>query len=159
MKINLKNKSILTLMIATSLIAKGSEIENIENNIITDVEEKVSSKVINKKLKNKRLEKNHKEKTEELNNLYAQANFIVKPEYLEWQLFNMTFMNEKEKGDATLKNAKYYSDTMTKSGKSTVNSEKGLVGEISSNGEFKQYTETTEKSINLGINIKLQRCR
>ncbi|MCP1223577.1 autotransporter domain-containing protein [Sebaldella sp. S0638] len=63
-----------------------------------------------------------KKKNKELKDLYLQGDYIIKPEYLEWQVFFSGFYTEKEKGDNTMENAEYYTSARTQSGKLTVDS-------------------------------------
>ncbi|MCP1222942.1 autotransporter domain-containing protein [Sebaldella sp. S0638] len=58
----------------------------------------------------KQIEKILNKKNKELKDLYLQGDYIVKPEYLEWQVFFSAFYAERRKGDNTLNNADYYSD-------------------------------------------------
>ena len=58
----------------------------------------------------------------ELKDLYMQSDYIVKPEYLEWQIFFSGFYNEKNRGDNTLENALYYSEPKTADGKNKIES-------------------------------------
>ena len=55
------------------------------------------------------LEKVLNQRNRELKDLYLQSDYIVKPEYLEWQVFLNTYYTERSRGDNTLENAKYYS--------------------------------------------------
>ena len=61
------------------------------------------------------------QKNKELKDLYLQGDYIVKPEYLEWQVFFTGLYTEKTRGDNTLENARYYSVSQTYSGKKTYN--------------------------------------
>ena len=63
------------------------------------------------------LEKVLNERNKELRDLYNQSDYIVKPEYLEWQIFASASYNHKSKGDNTSKNAKYHSDPKKVNGK------------------------------------------
>jgi hypothetical protein len=77
--------------------------------LYNQVTEAVSSgKSINSSYK--QLEEILNQRNKELKDLYKQGDYIVKPEYLEWQIFFSAFYAEKRKGDNTLNNAKYYSD-------------------------------------------------
>ena len=67
------------------------------------------------------LEKVLNQRNRELKDLYLQSDYIVKPEYLEWQVFLNTYYTERRKGDNTLENAKYYSVSTTYSGKKKFN--------------------------------------
>jgi hypothetical protein len=62
------------------------------------------------KLAYKQIEEILNKKNKELKDLYLQGDYIVKPEYLEWQVFFSGFYTGRNKGDNTLNNALYYSD-------------------------------------------------
>ena len=50
------------------------------------------------------------QKNKELKDLYLQSDYVMKPEYLEWQVFFSGFYNEYNEGvDNTSKSAKYHS--------------------------------------------------
>ena len=56
------------------------------------------------------LERILKQKNKELKDLYLQGDYIVKPEYLEWQVFFTGFYDEYSEGqDNTKENASYHS--------------------------------------------------
>ncbi len=56
------------------------------------------------------IEKILKQKNKELKDLYLQGDYIVKPEYLEWQVFFTGFYEEYNEGvDNTKENAMYHS--------------------------------------------------
>ena len=50
------------------------------------------------------------QRNKELKDLYAQSDYIVKPEYLEWQIFFSGFYDERSRGDNTFESAQYHSD-------------------------------------------------
>ena len=58
-----------------------------------------------------------KKKNRELKDLYLQGDYIVKPEYLEWQIFFSGFYAHRESGDNTLANGTYHSDPSNVNGK------------------------------------------
>ena len=63
----------------------------------------INHKSVNNKSKNsnyKLLERTLNQKNKELKDLYMQGNFVVKPEYLEWQIFYNLFYNYKDRGKA-----------------------------------------------------------
>ena len=81
-------------------------------------------------------------RNKELKDLYAQSDYIVKPEFLEWQIFFSGFYTEKNGGDNTSSNAKYSSDPENGDG---------------SGGQFKPYMTPDEpKVIDLGMNIPMK---
>lgn len=51
-----------------------------------------------------------KQKNKELKDLYTQGNYVMKPEYLEWQIFISGFYHNSHKGDNTSHNAKFSSN-------------------------------------------------
>mgnify|MGYP000558896989 CR=1 FL=1 len=56
------------------------------------------------------IEKILNQKNKELKDLYLQGDYIVKPEYLEWQVFFTGFYEEYSEGqDNTKENASYHS--------------------------------------------------
>ncbi|MCP1226231.1 hypothetical protein [Sebaldella sp. S0638] len=97
----------------------------------------------------KMLESILKKRNKELKDLYLQGDYIVKPEYLEWQIFATGFYSEKSNGDNTYGNAKYRA---------------GTDGYYNENGEFvssvsgtKPYQKPQEpKVIDLGMSIPLR---
>ena len=100
------------------------------------------------------IEKILKKKNKELTDLYLQSDYIVKPEYLEWQVFFSGFYDEYNGGaDNTAENALYHSKV-----EGVFNDQ----GYFISNG-VKKYEVTgkpyqplqTAKKINLGVNIPI----
>ena len=71
----------------------------------------------------KLLESVLKQKNKELKDLYIQGDYIIKPEFLEWQIFFSGFNERIKRGDNTLENAEYYSMPKTQSGKDTISSD------------------------------------
>ena len=63
------------------------------------------------------LEKILEKRNKELKDLYLQSDYIVKPEYLEWQIFFSGFYAHRESGDNTLANGTYHSDPSNVNGK------------------------------------------
>ncbi|MCP1224273.1 autotransporter domain-containing protein [Sebaldella sp. S0638] len=61
------------------------------------------------------LERTLNQRNKELKDLYLQSDFVVKPEYLEWQIFFSGFYTEQNRGDNTLENAEFYSKPKTHS--------------------------------------------
>ena len=87
-----------------------------------------------------------------------QGNYIVKPEYLEWQIFFSGFYNEKNRGDNTAENAKYYSNPEKANGASTLDSSQtSLYGDTLINDHFKPYKPATEpKFVDLGVSLHVK---
>ena len=95
-----KNKKLLMFLalnsVSASFAATGqlsAKSERIYNSIVKNIKSEKSNEK-NYKL----LEKILKDKNKELESLYLQNDYIVKPEYLEWQIFFSGFYNEKNKG-------------------------------------------------------------
>ena len=97
------------------------------------------------------------QRNKELKDLYLQSDYIVKPEYLEWQIFFSGFYHENEENDNTAENARYHS-----------NVEYGTSGYYNENGEYivtstnksvtgKPYQPLqTAKEIDLGVSIPMK---
>ena len=104
-----KNKLLLFLALnAASSFVSAKEIgydklyDKITKNITTGKSNNDSYKLIERILV---------QRNRELKDLYAQGDYIVKPEYLEWQIFATGFYAERGNGDNTSGNARYNSKT------------------------------------------------
>ena len=75
----------------------NSMVKNIEKGTSNEENYKLIEKVLNQRNK-------------ELKDLYKQSDYIVKPEYLEWQVFFSGFYDERSRGDNTFESAEYHSD-------------------------------------------------
>ena len=73
-------------------------VKNMESGKSNDENYKLIEKILNKK-------------NTELKDLYLQSNYVLKPEYLEWQWFVTGFYTERGRGDNTSGNAQYSSKT------------------------------------------------
>jgi hypothetical protein len=72
-------------------------VKNINSNKSNDESYKLITRILNQRNK-------------ELTDLYLQSDYVIKPEYLEWQIFFSGFYNEYNEGvDNTAKSAKYNS--------------------------------------------------
>jgi hypothetical protein len=80
-------------------------------------------------------------RNKELKDLYEQSDYIVKPEYLEWQIFFSGFYDHIERGDNTKANAKYHSDPNYR--------KNGIQGKVY------QGTQVS-KEVDLGIRIPIK---
>ena len=141
-----KNKLLLFLALnAASSFVSAKEIgydkmyDKITKNITTGKSNNDSYKLIERILV---------QRNRELKDLYAQGDYIVKPEYLEWQIFATGFYAERGNGDNTSGNARYNSKTE---------------GYFDENGKYvssssgKPYKDKQEpKTIELGISIPLK---
>ncbi|MBP9479212.1 MAG: hypothetical protein KBF12_11375 [Sebaldella sp.] len=72
-------------------------VKNIDSGKTNDANYKLIENILNKRNK-------------ELKDLYAQSDYIVKPEYLEWQIFFTGFYDHERGGDNTLASGQYHSD-------------------------------------------------
>ena len=138
----MKNKKLLlsflalysmTAAYAETNVKVNSKLDKIYKNLINDkgVSEKdygFLEEVLNKRNK-------------ELKDLYEQSDYIVKPEYLEWQIFFTGFYDHTERGDNTKANAKYHSDPNY--------NESGIQGKVM------QGTQIS-KEVDLGIRIPMK---
>ena len=138
----MKNKKLLlsflalysmTAAYAETNVKVNSKLDKIYKNLISDkgVSEKdygFLEEVLNKRNK-------------ELKDLYEQSDYIVKPEYLEWQIFFTGFYDHVERGDNTKANAKYHSDPNY--------NESGIQGKVM------QGTQVS-KEVDLGIRIPMK---
>ena len=117
-----RNKKLLISFLALHAIvasygeAATAKYERMYSSIIKNIEQGKSNE------NNYRIiEQVLKKRNNELKDLYLQSDYIVKPEYLEWQVFFTGLYTEKTRGDNTLENARYYSVSQTYSGKKTYN--------------------------------------
>ena len=153
-----KNKKLLMFLalnsLATSFASTTSQPEakydKLYNNMVKNIETGKSNEG-NYKLIQDVLNK----RNQELKDLYLQGDYIVKPEYLEWQVFFSAFYEENNRGDNTLSNAKYYSNPEKANGDSTLG-KNGINGEITT-GNFKPYKpQQEEKFVDLGVSLNIK---
>ena len=110
-----KGKKLLVLFLALNAVmaayAKGekapvsSRYDRMYNDIVRNIEQGKPNE------KNYQLiERILKQRNKELKDLHIQGDYIVKPEYLEWQVFFTGYYDEHGKGvDNSEENAKYHS--------------------------------------------------
>ena len=155
-----KNKKLLMSFLAVNAVissytgaapAASIKYDKMYDNMVKNIE-KGKSNEENYKL----IERVLNQRNKELKDLYAQSDYIVKPEYLEWQIFFSGFYTERNNGDNTSENAKYHS-----------NPSYNNVGYYDTQGNFvitahgsgtngKEYKPLQEpKDIDLGVNIPL----
>ena len=95
MKTNKKMLAFLALNALTAVSGEAAEtktdrlFKNITKNIQNGKSNSTNYKLIESILR---------EKNRDLNNLYLQSDYIVKPEYLEWQVFVSGIYNHKDRG-------------------------------------------------------------
>ena len=122
-----RNKKLLTVLALNSLAVAVGSAQSAANQVKYD-------QLYNKMIKNAEMGKSNKstydllesilnKRNKELKDLYLQGDYIIKPEYLEWQVFFSGFYSEKERGDNTLDNAKYYAFPETAGNLNTINEE------------------------------------
>ena len=124
--------------------------------------EKIYTKIVKNLEQGKSNEKNYqiierilKSKNKELQDLYLQSDYIIKPEYLEWQVFFTGFYDEYNEGvDNSKENEKYHSKVTgyhDNNGNYVVTS--GKIGGL----EGKPYKSLQQpKEINLGVSIPIK---
>ena len=96
-------------------------------------------------------------RNQELKDLYLQGDYVVKPEYLEWQVFFSAFYEENNRGDNTLASAKYYSDPEKANGDSTLANGQNIYSDEATNGHFKPYRQKEEeKFVDLGVSLNIK---
>ena len=157
-----KNKKLLVSFAAMNALlpayvnagqsASGIKYDRLYNNMVKNIKAGKSNNN-NYKLIEKVLNKRNKE----LKDLYLQSDYIVKPEYLEWQIFFSGFYHENENNDNTSENARYHSKV-----------EYGTSGYYNADGEYvvtgieqsvigKPYQPLqTGKEIDLGVSIPIK---
>jgi hypothetical protein len=158
-----KNKRLLMSFLALNVMfsanantassLKPTKTDRLYNNMIKNIQTGKTNKD-NYKL----IENILKKKNKELKDYYLQGDYIVKPEYLEWQIFFSGYYDEYNKGvDNTGENAKYHS-----------NPEHGTNGYYDANGVYvatgratgligKPYLPPQEgKEIRMGVSITLR---
>ena len=116
----MNKRKLLTFLLAVNsfgLYAANDNIssgkyEKLYDSMVKNLEQGKSNEE-NYSVLDKALEKRNKE----LKDLYNQSDYIVKPEYLEWQVFFSANYSHKRSGDNTLSNGKYHSDPNEINGK------------------------------------------
>ena len=109
-----KNKKLLVSFLALNAIlssyTSGSQsqtpkYDRMYNSVVRNIEKGNSNEKTYQTI-----ERILKQKNKELKDLYLQGDYIVKPEYLEWQVFFTGFYDEYSEGrDNTKENAQYHS--------------------------------------------------
>jgi hypothetical protein len=127
----MKNKDKLMIFLALNavapLVSAESKYDKLYNKMTKNIKEDKSNedsyKLINRVLN---------QRNKELKDLYAQNDYIVKPEYLEWQIFFSGLYSNTERGDNTLSNAEYYAMPKKITGVNTI--EENLYNSILNSG-------------------------
>ena len=153
-----KNKKLLMYFLALNIIlssyitaATSSKYDRMYNQMVKNIEKGESNKS-SYELISKLLNKRNKE----LKDLYLQSDYIVKPEYLEWQVFFSGFYEEYGKGvDNSAENARYHTKV-----NGYYDSEGNFVttsGTMGGGLAGRPYQALQQaKDINLGVNIPLK---
>ena len=155
-----RNKKLLVSFLALNAILSahvlGSEAhvlpryERMYNSIVKNIEKGSSNQKTYETI-----ERILNQKNKELKDLYLQSDYIVKPEYLEWQVFFTGFYEEYSEGtDNTKENARYHSK---------------ITGYYDANGDFistgasingmmgKPYQALQQpKEIDLGVTVQVR---
>ena len=153
-----KKKLLISFMALNAVLTSGIEASG---NAGTGKYDRMYNNAVKNLEQNKSNNKNYqiiervlKEKNKELKDLYVQSDYIVKPEYLEWQVFFSAGYEEYGKGvDNSSDNARYNSKVSgyyDADGNYMVTS--GSKGGVS--GKPYQPLQTP-KEINLGVNIPI----
>jgi hypothetical protein len=101
--------------IAGAAVSADSYLENKYSKVYNKMTENYKKGRSNKE-NYKLLESILKKRNKELNELYIQNDYVVKPEYLEWQLFFSGFYNNETKGkekEKTVISAPHFVNTLT----------------------------------------------
>ena len=96
----LKNKKLLMFLALNSLVGTVASSSNNEFEKYENMYDKMTKKIeknISNRNNYKLLEKILNQRNKELKDLYLQSDYIVKPEYLEWQIFFSGFYSEKDR--------------------------------------------------------------
>ncbi|MCP1224249.1 transporter [Sebaldella sp. S0638] len=110
-----KNRKLLWLFLVFNAIAKFGSAGS--DNLMSGKYERIYNSIVKNTKTEKSNKKNYqiiedvlKQKNKELKDLYIQGDYIIKPEYLEWQVFLSGFYEEHGKGvDNSSANARYHS--------------------------------------------------
>ena len=155
-----RDKKLLLSFLALNTVLSGYAVsagktvalnsDRLYNNMIKNLEQGKTNEE-NYKL----IEKVLNQRNKELKDLYLQSDYIVKPEYLEWQIFASAFYEEHGKGvDNTKENAKYRSQVSgyyDDSGNFVTTS--GSINGV----DGKPYQPPQQpKNINLGVSIPMK---
>ena len=151
-----KNKRLLIIFLTFALYTEASttimpRYNRLYNNMVENIEKSKSNEQ-NYRLIEQTLNKINKE----LKDLYLQNDYVIKPEFLEWQIFFNGFYEEYGKGiDNSKENARYHSKvTGYYDTNGTYVTTSGIMGGLSG----KPYQALQQpKEINLGINIPLKK--
>lgn len=127
----MKNKNKLLLLLAFNAIAPlvnaESKYDKVYDKMVKNLTEGKSNESSYNLLTKVLVQRN-----KELKDLYTQSDYIIKPEYLEWQVFFNGLYSNVKRGDNTLKNAEYYSIPKTSMGVNTI--EENLYNSIINSG-------------------------
>ncbi|ACZ10544.1 Uncharacterized protein with a C-terminal OMP (outer membrane protein) domain [Sebaldella termitidis] len=154
-----RNKKLLVSFLALNAIltsyaqaetVQSARYERMYNGIVKNLEKGSSNEKTYQTI-----EKILNQKNKELKDLYLQGDYIVKPEYLEWQVFFTGFYEEYNEGvDNSKENAKYHSKVTgyyDDNGNYVVTS--GMIGGL----EGKPHKPLQQpKEINLGVSIPIK---
>ena len=127
----MKNKEKLLLFLAFNAVAPFVNAESKYDRLYDKMVKNIKTEKSNEDSYNM-LTRVLNQRNKELKDLYAQSDYIVKPEYLEWQVFFSGLYSNVKRGDNTLKNAEYYSMPKTSMGINTI--EENLYNSIISSG-------------------------
>jgi hypothetical protein len=106
----MKNKKLILFLIALNTLYGVKKSEIVETDLKDDgLYNKIIKNIDNKELTTKNyklIEKILNKRNRELRDLYMQNNYIIKPEFLEWQIFYSGFFNENSRVGSISENKK-----------------------------------------------------
>ncbi|MDR2879872.1 MAG: transporter, partial [Fusobacteriales bacterium] len=135
---------------AEASASSAAKYERVYNSVVKNIQKDTSNEKTYQLL-----ERILNQKNKELKDLYSQGDYVVKPEYLEWQVFFTGFYDEYNEGmDNSKENAQYHSKV---TGYYDVNGNyivtSGTLGGLSG----KPYMPLQQpKEINLGVSIPIK---
>ncbi|MCP1226191.1 hypothetical protein [Sebaldella sp. S0638] len=150
---------LFTLALSTLLLAQAST-DNIPSNDYNKLQDTMTENFNFGVSNNKNydlIEKSLRVRNKELKDLYRQGDYIVKPEYLEWQVFFTGFYENKHRGGNS-NNKPYQPITPIKDTKIEPEPRKGIVTKILkvSKKATVQYKSSIEVIENVPYEIKLE---
>ena len=131
--------AVLPAYTEAAAISESVKYDSLYNKMIKNIEQGKSNQ------KNYQIiEQILKKRNKELKDLHIQGDYIVKPEYLEWQIFAAGFYGEKDRGDSTEYKLSY-------------DSEGNLISNSDENSSEKKIKDLrTKKYIQIGATIPVK---
>ncbi|WP_435309950.1 hypothetical protein [Sebaldella termitidis] len=144
-------KKFLFLLAFSSLLSAQSNLDAAPSNdkLQFIMRENVSYDLTNKKNYDI-IEKVLRTRNKELKDLYAQSDYIVKPEYLEWQVFFSGFYEKTHRGGESTEK-KFQTETPAKPPKAEPEPKRNIITNIKKS--YKDTTITSRSSIDTNENV------